>query len=701
MKRTLFLLLLSFVFSSAWSQEEDPYIWLEEVEGEKQLKWVEEWNERTLGELQQHEKYSSSFDKSLEIFNSSDRIARPSIQGEYVYNFWQDKDYVRGIWRRTSFESYKNGDPEWDILLNLDEMSEKDGIKWVYKGATGLFPKYDRFLVFLSKGGADATIIREFDVSSKQFIEGGFELEESKGGASWLDENTLMVYRDFGEGTMTTSGYPRQVKIWKRGTDITEAELLHEGNDTDVGTFGFAFSRDGKIYSGVVQATTFYTSRSYMYEDSKLVELPIPEDANISDLLGSQLVLDLKSDWEVNNEMYKQGAIVSADYERLIKGEIELKLIDQPTEKSSITSTLTTKNKLIINKLTNVKSELFAYSFENGTWVNQKVEAPEFGAIRLGSSDDLSDQYFFYYENFLTPSSLYLADADDNSLRVIKALPSYFDGSKFKVQQFEAKSLDGTMIPYYVIGAKDMDKRTNNPTLLYAYGGFEVSRLPFYSGTWGSTWLENGGVFVQANIRGGGEFGPKWHQAGIKENRQKVYNDFHSVAKDLQDRGITTNRNLGIYGGSNGGLLVGVAFTQRPDLYNAVICSVPLLDMKRYNKLLAGASWMGEYGNPDIPEEWEYISKYSPYHNVRNDMEYPEVFFMTSTRDDRVHPGHARKMVAKMADMGYKVYYYENTEGGHAGSSTNDQRAKAHALRVSYLLSKLEGALEPEKLIDK
>jgi prolyl oligopeptidase len=363
-------------------------------------------------------------------------------------------------------------------------------------------------------------------------------------------------------------------------------------------------------------------------------------------------------------------------------------LIVEPDERSSVTDISTTKNVLLINMLNNVKSELYKYTWKNG-WKKEKINAPEFGNITMGSTDENSDNFFFYFTNFLEPSTLYSGDAGTGEIKKVKALPSFFPAENYKVQQFEAVSKDGTKIPYFVVSTKTMKTDGKNPTLLYAYGGFEVPRLPSYSAITGTAWLEKGGVYVLANIRGGGEFGPKWHQAGLKENRQRVFDDFYAVAEDLISRKITSPQKLGIHGGSNGGLLVGVAYTQRPDLYNAVVCQVPLFDMKRYNKLLAGASWMAEYANPDIPEEWEYISKYSPYQNIKPDMKYPEVFFTTSTRDDRVHPGHARKAVAKMDELGYKVYYFENTEGGHAGASTNEQRAQMNALIYAYLQLKL------------
>ncbi len=691
MKKYLLLSFVSFVFNTLLTaQTDDLYLWLEDVDSEKSMEFVNQHNKATVDILSKQPAYQSIYDKSLEIYNSTDRIAYPNILGEYAYNFWQDKEHVRGIWRRATKESYLSGNPKWEILLDIDALAAKDDIKWVYKGATGLYPKYDRFLISLSNGGGDAVYVKEFDPKTKSFIDNGFKMDESKGGASYLDENTVIVSSDFGDGTMTTSGYPNQVKIWKRGTDLKDAPMIFQGELTDVGTWG-GVMRDGeKNYAIVTRAMTFYTTQTYVIIDNKPVKLNLPEDCSANFILDGKLIVSLKSDWDLGGITYKQGDIISVGFESLLNGDKDMQLIYRPNEFSSVSGISSTKNKLLVEIITDVKSELYVYTYENENWKKIKVPAPDFGTLSVSSTDEFSDMYFFNFANFLTPTTLYVADAKDNSVKPLKSLPAYFDGSKYKVEQFKAKSPDGTMIPYFMISAKNIELNGNNPTLLYAYGGFEVSSQPFYSGTIGTAWLDYGGVYVLANIRGGGEYGPKWHQSGLKEKRQNVYNDFHSVAEDLIAKKITSPQHLGIMGGSNGGLLVGVAFTQRPDLYNAVVCQVPLLDMQRFNKLLAGASWMGEYGNPDIPEEWEYIKKYSPYHNIKANTKYPEVFFTTSTRDDRVHPGHARKMVAKMEGMGYKVYYYENIEGGHAGSSTNEQRAKSTALSYAYLLMKLK-----------
>ena len=687
MKKLSILIFIMTVIVKAGIAQEDPFLWLEDVDSPKSLDWVNQQNEISLGILKSQKNYQAIYDKNLEIYNSTDRIAEPSLRGEFIYNFWQDSVNPRGIWRRISVQSYLSENTDWEILLDIDKLAEKDDIKWVFKGATGLYPDYKKFLISLSRGGGDAVIVREFNTDSKTFVENGFYLPEAKGGASWIDENTLIVATDFGEG-MTTSGYAKQVKIWKRGTDLKDAKLIFEGSETDMGIWGTTNPTPKKTYQMIVQKTSFYTGTYFAIEKEKLIKIDLPEDIELSGIFNDVVILQLKSDWETGGKNFKQGSVISIAYNDLITGKNSFELIVAPDERSSVTEISTTKNMVLVNMLNNVKSELYAFSW-NGKWKKEKIDAPEFGNITLGSADEKSDKTFFWFQNFLEPSSLYYGDAKTGEFKKIKSLTSFFPTENYQVQQYEATSTDGTKIPYFVVGSKNMKLDGNNPTLLYAYGGFEVPRLPAYSAITGTAWLEKGGVYVLANIRGGGEFGPKWHQAGLKENRQRVFDDFYAVAEDLFSRKITSSEKLGIHGGSNGGLLVGVAYTQRPELYKAVVCQVPLFDMKRYNKLLAGASWMAEYGNPDIPEEWEYISKYSPYQNIKPGMNYPEVFFTTSTRDDRVHPGHARKAVAKMESLEYKVYYFENTEGGHAGASTNEQRARMYALIYAYLQMKL------------
>lgn len=690
MKTHTYLLVAFIGISQIIQAQNDKYQWLEEIDGPKALEFVNSQNKATLEKLTSEKDYQAIYEKSLEIYNSTERIAYPTIHGNYVYNFWKDQDHERGIWRRCLLNSYVSGNPDWETLLDIDELSIKDGVKWVFKEASGLYPDYNYFLIQLSKGGGDAVVIKEFDVSKKQFIKNGFSVEESKSSASYVDENTLIISSDFGEGTLTTSGYPRQVKLWKRSSSLKDSELIYECDSTDLGVFG-SVQRDGlKTYTLISRYLTIFSSYQLLWIDNEIIKLDVPEDSDLKSILNNQLVLQLKSDWTINSETYKTGTLLSLDVPALLKGEKKIQVILETDEFSSIHGVLNTKNKLLVNLLTNVTGHLYIYSFNHGEWTHEKVKAPDFGSISIVATDELSDQFFFSFENFITPTTMYLADASSNTFKAYKSLPAFFDANKYEVKQYKAKSKDGTMIPYFMVSARNIKNDGTNPTLIYAYGGFEISVSPFYAAAYGVSWLDYGGVIVLANLRGGGEFGPKWHQDGIKEKRQNVFDDLYAVSEDLITKKVTSAKHLGVMGGSNGGLLVGVAFTQRPDLYNAIVCLVPLLDMQRYNKLLAGASWMGEYGDPDVPEEWEYIKKYSPYHNLKIDMDYPEVFFTTSTRDDRVHPGHARKMVAKMNDMGYKTYYYENIEGGHGGSSTNEQSAKRNALMFSYLLMKLK-----------
>ncbi|MBN2181850.1 MAG: S9 family peptidase [Sedimentisphaerales bacterium] len=694
MRKLLGILFSAFILfqyvDAAWPHaESDPYLWLEEVEGQKALDWVRSKNEATLAVLKARPEYEQTYDKALEILNSDERIAYPQILGNYIYNFWQDKNNERGIWRRTTLAEYLKPSPQWEVLLDIDKLCEEEGEQWVYKGADGLYPDYELFIVYLSRGGGDAAVAREFDVETKEFIQGGFYLPEAKGSLSWKDRDTVYVQTDFGQGSLTESGYPRITKIWKRGTQLSSAKVIFEGQKSDVYVMSGVINTPERQYDIIHRGITFYTSNTYVIEDGKTIQLDIPDDADFGGFFKNQMLIMLKSDWTIGGQTFKQGSLISIDYDNYLQGGRTFQLVAEPSERFNIVRHSNTKNLLLVNTLNNVRTELYQYRLEGGNWQKEKVDAPGMGTFSVTSTDENSDRYFLNYQDFLTPTSLYYVSEERERVKA-KSLPAFFDGNDLEVKQFEAVSKDGTKIPYFLVQPKGIILNGSNPTLLNGYGGFEVSRLPYYSDTLGAGWLERGGVYVLANIRGGGEFGPKWHQSALKNNRQRCYDDFIAVAEDLIKRKITSPEHLGIMGGSNGGLLVGAVFTQRPELFNAVVCQVPLLDMKRYNKLLAGASWMAEYGNPDIPEQWAYIRNYSPYHNVFADKKYPHVFFYTSTRDDRVHPGHARKMVAKMEDMGHKVYYYENTEGGHAAAVTNRQRAMSNALTYAYLWMQLK-----------
>ena len=682
------ILLPSLIFAQ---ENEDPFLWLEQIDSPRSMEWVKAQDTITVNALEKFPEFQNLYENNLKILNSKERIAYPSIIGNYIYNFWQDSANERGLWRRTGLESYLSSSPNWETVLDIDSLSKADGVKWVFKDGNVdyLYPDYNLCLLNLSRGGSDATVVKEFDLRTKKFVKGGFQLPEAKQEVGWIDKDHLFIGTDFGKGSMTTSGYPRIVKEWTRDTPLSDAKTIFAGDSTDVSVGGYEINAPERSYQFVYRGITFYTSHIYTMVNDSLVKLDLPEDIQFDGIFKNQMLLELKSDWNVGGELFHQGDLISIDYDRFLKGNRDFTLIYRPGPRESIVSVENTKDFLLISRLNNVRSELYKYVLTDNKWSGEKINAPDYGTIRITSTSDFSDRFFFTYTNFLNPSTLYFYK-EDGTIKKVKSLPQFFVADKFEVKQHEAVSKDGTKIPYFIVFNKDMKYNGESPTLQYAYGGFEISMRPFYSATIGTEWLNRGGVFVLANIRGGGEFGPKWHLAAIKQNRQKAYDDMIAVSEDLIKRKVTSPRHLGVMGGSNGGLLVGVMLTERPDLYNAVVCQSPLLDMKRFNKLLAGASWMGEYGNPDNPEDWAYIKKYSPYQNVFKDKKYPPVLFTTSTRDDRVHPGHARKMAAKMESFGDPVYFYEYTEGGHSSGVTNKEVAFESALTFSFLWMNLK-----------
>lgn len=668
---------------------DDPWLWLEDVEGENALAWARGQNERSLEAIRSQPLFDPIHERALEILTSDERIAYPSLMGGAVYNFWRDETRVRGVWRKTSLEDYRGDSPDWDVLLDVDDLAEREGRNWVWAGSDCRYPAYDRCLIGLSIGGADAAVRREFDLQAQEFVDDGFRLDESKSSITWRDRDSVFVGPAFSDEQVTDSGYPRTVRIWQRGTDLAEAETIFEGKKGDVGVFSGRIHDGDDHYDVITRAPTFFTREYYLFEDGQTRRLNVPEDAELAGVIDGQLLVDLKSDWTVGENTFEQGALVAGAVDSFLGKKPAIEVLVQPGPRQSINGVTTTDAAVLVNLLDNVNGRLLSFTRDEQGWQQRELDVPKMGTISVVTADDRSDRFFYNYTGFLTPSTLFEADAVADTQQEVRSEPAWFDAEGMEVAQYEAESADGAMIPYFVVMPREFRADGDNPTLLSAYGGFEVSRTPFYSGVTGSAWLERGGVFVLANIRGGGEFGPGWHQAALKENRQRAYDDMIAVSEDLVERSITSPAHLGIQGGSNGGLLVGAVMVQRPDLYNAVVCQVPLLDMKRFHKLLAGASWMGEYGNPDDPDQWAYISEYSPYHNVSAEADYPRAFFTTSTRDDRVHPGHARKMVARMLEQGHDVLYYENIEGGHGGAANLEQRAFLSGLIYAYLHERL------------
>lgn len=688
------LLLMTVLGSSATpavgQEPPDPYLWLEDVTADSALDWVRQRNALSTGELTGTETFKTFNQRILSILDSDARIPYVEKIGPRYYNLWRDAANPRGLWRRTTLTEYRKAAPAWETVLDLDALGREEGENWVWSGASCLRPKYRRCLLSLSRGGADADVVREFDLVTRQFVPGGFTLPEAKSSVTWRDENTVFVGTDFGPGSMTTSGYPRIVKEWRRGTPLDSAATVFEARPDDVWAYGWRDLTPGFERDFILRGITFYSNEMFLRRDGRLIRLDKPDDANAG-VHREWLFLELRSDWTLAGTTYPAGALLATGFDAFLAGERNFHVLFTPTERKSLVGYTATRRHLLLNELDNVRNRLYLLTWRDGQWRRQPLPGlPEFGNISADAVDpDSSDAYFLTITDFITPTSLAYGVAGGAPPRRIKQLPAFFDASGLAITQHEVQSLDGTRVPYFQVARADLALSGDAPTLLYGYGGFEIPLLPGYSAGVGAAWLERGGVYVTANIRGGGEFGPRWHQAALKANRHKAYEDFIAVAEDLVRRRITAPERLGIMGGSNGGLLMGNMLTRRPDLFGAIVCQVPLLDMRRYHTLLAGASWMGEYGDPDDPAEWEFIRTFSPYHNVKAGVRYPPVLFTTSTRDDRVHPGHARKMVARMLEQGHAVRYYENIEGGHAGAADNRQAAFMSALSYAFLWQEL------------
>jgi prolyl oligopeptidase len=675
---------------------DNDHLYLEEVLGEQALSEVKNWNARTLDRLTADPLFEQMNNEVLAIVNSKDKIPYVSYRGGEVHNFWQDEQNIRGVWRKTTLASYLSDSPAWQTVLDIDALAKSENKNWVYKGNNCLAPNYQHCFVNLSDGGKDAAVMREFNAQSKSFVEDGFVTTESKGGITWVDKNRVIVGIDFGDNTMTNSGYPMVAKVWQRGMPLSSAVELDRGQQTDVGYWASVIElSDGRREIVSTRALSFYDTETFWFkphEDGinfKKIKLPLPTKKNISGEFKGQLLVRLVEAWQG----YNTGDLVSFNLSDFMKnGKInQVNLVFSPDEKSSIDNVGITKSKVLLSIYRDVSGAAYAFDWDGKAWTSEKLPFPENGSVSIGNTNPREDIAFINAESFLDPDTLYTFNTLTGEKTIAKSLPSWFDASQMVSEQFFATSPDGTQVPYFVVRAKNTKMDGTNPTLLYGYGGFEVSLNPSYSATRGKLWLERGGVYVLANIRGGGEYGPKWHQAGLKTQRQRIYDDFIAVAEDLIAKNVTSAKHLGIEGGSNGGLLMGVMFTQRPDLFNAVICAVPLLDMLRYHTLLAGASWVGEYGDPNDSVEGKFLRKISPYHNLKTQVDYPEVFFITSTKDDRVHPGHARKMAKRMEDQGHDFLYYENIDGGHSAAANLKETAKRIALQHTYLMQKLSG----------
>ncbi|WP_217705765.1 prolyl oligopeptidase family serine peptidase [Peristeroidobacter soli] len=668
---------------------DDENLWLEDITGQRALEWVKEQNAATEQELKAHPEFPAVFARLQSIGNSSERIPAVELIGAHLYNYWRDASHPKGLWRRTSLAEYRKASPQWDAVLDLDALAALESENWVWNSARCLPGGGDRCLVQLSRGGTDAVVSREFDLSTRTFVRDGFALPEAKSHVEWRDRDTLFVATDIGPGSLTDSGYPRIVKRWRRGTPLSAAEIVLEASTAEVRAFAYRTFWPGFEREFAVQSLTLSHSKLFTNTAQGWRQLALPLDA-ITEQYQDQLLIQLRTEWQVAGERFPAGALLAVNLDAFMKGEPRFEVLFTPAPRSALTEFAMTRDHVVLRELENLSNRLYVLSREQGQWQRHRLPVPEFGELWLAALDPFSSNEFFVsHSGFLQPGSLQLGNAERMSLEPLKQLPDFFSTDGLEIGQFEAVSADGTHVPYFQVSRRGLKLDGRNPTLIYAYGGFGITQLPDYDANIGAAWLERGGVYVLANIRGGAEFGPAWHERATKQHKQRSYDDLISVAENLVRRNVTSPPHLGVMGVSNGGLLAGVMLTQRPDLFGAIVSRVPLLDMRRYHRLLAGASWMSEYGNPDEPQDWRYISQYSPYQNLRRQTRYPRTLLITSTRDDRVHPAHARKMAARMESQGHRVLYYENTEGGHMGAADNRQRAYMNALTYVFLFDEL------------
>jgi prolyl oligopeptidase len=657
------------------SMQKDEHVWLEEIYGEKQLNWVKDLNAVTEKHFSQENLLKQLESDALKIMDNKDRIPMINFVGQYVYNFWTDNKNPRGLYRRTTFADYKKKSPKWEIVIDIDELNKKESKSWVFRGCSTFKPDFSRCLMALSDAGRDAAEVREFDLKTKSFVKDGFYLPVGKHRYAWLDENTLLVATDRDPKTVSASGYPLHMQKWKRGTDLVQAPTVFLGEKTDMSVYAWTQCRPEGCYTSVGRVINFYENELYFLKsDGSLDKVNLPPVFEPQGYFKNELYINLIKDLELDGKKFSKGSLLKCP----IGQWKNLKEVFVPTEKQSFQSLAFSRDHIFLNVLNNVIPQIL----RDGV----AAPVPGIGNASIAEVDEYSNRSLINFDSPILPSTLY--EWDGNKFQELKKLPAFFDAKNLEVVQLEAKSKDGTGIPYFLI--RSQLTRGPAPTIISAYGGFQIPLIPGYEAIRGKLWIERGGQVVIPNIRGGGEFGPRWHEGALKEKRQNAYDDLFAVTEDLFEKALTTSDRVGMVGGSNGGLLAGVAFTQKPEMYKAIVSQVPLLDMYRYHKLLAGHSWIAEYGNPDDPQDWAYISKYSPYHNLKSGIKYPSLFLMTSTRDDRVHPAHARKFAARLSAMNIPFRYFENIEGGHGGAADLKQRAKYIALQYAFFLEQLK-----------
>ncbi|MFI1916080.1 prolyl oligopeptidase family protein [Nocardia sp. NPDC020380] len=672
----------------------DPYLWLETVDSPRVQTWVSAENTKTQNVLEQDPRYADNLAQAVALGNAPDRLAVPTSIGGVIGNFWQDADHPRGIWRETAVADYEAPQPQWKTVLDLDAVAKTEGRNWVWKGMDCDPVTHQHCLVSLSDGGEDAVTVREFDRTAGNFVDGGFTLDRGKQMVSWADADTLLVSREWQPGEKTTSGYPYVVKRWHRGQPLDQAQEVLRGQQSD-GLATAAFLLDdgtGRRLNVLARKPSFFDTEYSLLSGAQPVPLALPAKSEVDGMVGGKVLVSLQQEWTAGGTKFPVGALVSLRADDMVADPANLKptLVYAPGPQETVQQVLTTRDRVVVTSLYDVRGRATVYSAQpDGTWSGTPVPVPDNATVSAVDADSHGDTAYLAVASPVTPSTLWRLNAVTGAFDMVKSAPARFDSSGLVVEQSKATSPDGTKVPYFVVHAKDMKYDGSNPTIVYGYGGFGSSSLPGYDGILGKDWLAHGGVYVIANIRGGGEYGPAWHDAALKTQRQRAFDDFAAVAKDLIGRNITTPRHLGIEGASNGGLLMGVEFTQHPELFNAVDIGVPLLDMERYEQIEAGASWVGEYGSMSNPAERAFLESISPYAQLKKGVQYPQPFIWTTTKDDRVGPQHARKFAARLAEYGDPYFFYEGTEGGHGAGANNDEKAHTTALQYTYFMRQL------------
>jgi prolyl oligopeptidase len=666
---------------------DDDYLWLEDVTGETALDWARAQSEQTRDVLC-GARFEQMCTEALGVMNADTRIPTVKRRGDYLYNRWTDAEHPRGVWRRATLDQYRQDTPDWDVLLDIDALAAAEGEDWVLGGLGVLEPECTRALICLSRGGSDAIVVREFDMATRQFVADGFTLPAGRHNVAWEDENTLLVGTDFGEGSLSAVGLPRLVKRWRRGEPLQQAQTVFAAEQSDLTAMGGADRNPGFERTLVSRVIDMHNAETYELRGEDLIHIDTPTDSDVN-LHRQWMTILLHTDWVRADSRFAAGSLLVADYEQFLAGTAEPLVIFEPDEHTSLGQYAWTRDRLILVTRKDVVSRVQVIT--PGGWDAAPFEGvPDNTDTAISAADELGDEVFLYCDGFATPPQL-LHGAAESRVQVIKSAPAMFDADGVEVRQNFATSADGTAIPYFVVGHRD--RVGPGPTLMAGYGAYGMSMIPAYMGATGRLWLARGGTFVLANIRGGGEYGPSWHTQTMRAGRHLVAEDFAAVATDLAARGITTPQQLGATGGSAGGLLMGIMLTQYPHLFGALVCDAPVLDMRRYPLMGVGAASIAEFGDPDDPADWAFMTKYSPYHNISAVKRYPSILITAATNDDRVQPGHARKMTAALQAAGHQVRYFERTEGGHGGATVAAQAAFNMALQYDFLLRTLADAL--------